>query len=268
MARRLAAGLALLALVALASMSEFGGDQTLSATELALVVMALAAGAALAIGIGTVAYAGGYAIFGGIGANKRRTNLIAALVIAAVLAALIAAVVALHAEVPHPIENAPAEPSPGSPRGATDDRPAIAAALVAGGALLAILIVGAGVVILARRRARSAPTVGEDETIISALEESLDDLRRERDVRRAIIACYARMERALDRAGSARRLAETPFEYLVRVLERITANGPAARALTELFERAKFSVEPMGEEEKQQAIEALELLRAEVSRPL
>jgi hypothetical protein len=76
------------------------------------------------------------------------------------------------------------------------------------------------------------------------------------------------MERALERAGSARRPAEAPFEYLVRVLERIAANGRDARALTELFERAKFSIEPMGEREKQQAIGALELLRAEVSRPL
>jgi uncharacterized protein with PIN domain len=76
------------------------------------------------------------------------------------------------------------------------------------------------------------------------------------------------MERALERAGSARRPAEAPFEYLVRVLERITANGRAARILTELFERAKFSVEPMGERDKQEAIGALELLRAELSQPL
>jgi len=103
---------------------------------------------------------------------------------------------------------------------------------------------------------------------MQAVEGSLDDLRRERDVRRAIIACYARMERALGRAGSARRPAEAPFEYLVRILERVTANSRAARALTELFERAKFSTEPMGEREKQEAIAALEQLRAEVSAPL
>jgi hypothetical protein len=34
--------------------------------------------------------------------------------------------------------------------------------------------------------------------------------------------------------------------------------------LTELFERAKFSIEPMGPQEKEQAIAALEKLRTEV----
>jgi Domain of unknown function (DUF4129) len=123
---------------------------------------------------------------------------------------------------------------------------------------------------VAQRRRRASVDCDEDEgeVVMQALDESLDDLRRERDVRRAIIACYARMERALERAGNARRSAEAPFEYLVRVLERIAANSRAARALTELFERAKFSVEPMGEREKQEAIEALEVLRAEVSQPL
>jgi hypothetical protein len=76
------------------------------------------------------------------------------------------------------------------------------------------------------------------------------------------------MERSLERAGSARRPAEAPFEFFIRVLERITANGRAARALTELFERAKFGAEPLGEREKRQAIGALELLRGEVRRPL
>jgi hypothetical protein len=269
MAPRLAAALALLALVGLASTSEFGGDQTLSATELALVVMALAAGAALAIGVGTVAYGGGYAIFGG---NRLRTKLIAALLATAFLAALLALIVAsidgvtgqiTTNTVPVPHENGGSR----LPRGSDDDA-TLAAALIAGGALLAALIVGVVMLLLARRRTTAEPMGDEEEAVIEAIDESLDDLRGERDVRRAIVACYARMELALERAGSARRPAEAPFEYLVRILERITANGPAARALTELFERAKFSVDPMGEREKEQAIGALELLRAEVSRPL
>jgi hypothetical protein len=142
--------------------------------------------------------------------------------------------------------------------------------VVAGASLLVVVLVllAAGVLGARRRRSTDSSLSRTEEAMIYALDQSLDDLRGESDVRRAIIACYARMERALERAGSARRPAEAPFEYLVRVLERITAHGRAARALTELFERAKFSVEPMGEREKEQAIGALELLRAEVSRPL
>jgi hypothetical protein len=137
---------------------------------------------------------------------------------------------------------------------------------VAGSSLLVLLVGGVALAIVARRR-RSARS-GEDgvegaDVVVEALVESIYDLRGERDVRRAIVACYARMERAFAGSGSARRPHEAPFEYLARVLERIAA-GPG-RSLTELFERAKFSVEPMGAQEKEQAIAALERLRREAS---
>jgi Domain of unknown function (DUF4129) len=266
----MAAAIALLAVVGLASTAQFDSGEALSSGELAVVVVLVGAVAMLVIGVGTVAVGSGYAIFE---ANRRR--LIAALLVTAFLAAAIALLLA------------PVDAPPNGGAGATTERStdtrgddyfrlgdnafgAIAAALIAGVALLAAALVVLGAVGAAQRRRRAAVDGDEDEgeAVMQALDESLDDLRRERDVRRAIIACYARMERALERAGNARRPAEAPFEYLVRVLERITANGRAARALTELFERAKFSVEPMGEREKQEAIGALELLRAEVSQPL
>jgi len=53
------------------------------------------------------------------------------------------------------------------------------------------------------------------------------------------------------------------LEFLRRVLERV-AREPG-QVLTELFERARFSVEPMGEREKLSAIGALEKLRARVA---
>ena len=128
-------------------------------------------------------------------------------------------------------------------------------------ALIVVLAVVAAIVARRSRRRVSAP-VEEEDPVVQALDESLDDLRRERDVRRAIVACYARMERALAGAGRGRRAHETPLEFLQRVLERV-AHEPG-QVLTELFERARFSVEPMGESEKRSAIAALEQLRAEV----
>jgi hypothetical protein len=132
-----------------------------------------------------------------------------------------------------------------------------------GGTLLAILI-GAVVLAVVMRRLRvvGAADAGED-VVLQAVDESLDDLRRERDVRRAIIACYARMERAFERSGSPRRPHEAPFEFLARVLEGV-AREPGL-VLTELFERAKYSVEPMEETDKERAISALEQLRTELA---
>jgi hypothetical protein len=138
-------------------------------------------------------------------------------------------------------------------------------ALVAGGALGALIVGGALLAVAVRRSRRKASSeVAEQDTdVLRALDESLDDLRGERDVRRAIVACYARMEQALANAGRGRRAHETPLEFLRRVLERV-AHEPG-QVLTELFERARFSVEPMGESDKRSAIAALEQLRGRVA---
>lgn len=140
-------------------------------------------------------------------------------------------------------------------------------AVVAGSAVV-VLLAGAVMLAFVVRRSRRGVSVAvgkEDAAVLeAALDDSLDDLRQERDVRRAIVACYARMERALASSGRARRAHETPLEFLRRVLERV-AHEPGL-VLTELFERARFSVEPMGESDKRSAIDALEALRARVAR--
>ena len=93
------------------------------------------------------------------------------------------------------------------------------------------------------------------------MDESLDDLRAEPDPRRAVIAAYARLERVLAAHGLPRNPAEAPLEYLGRMLTELSVSDRAARALTELFERAKFSQHAVGSEMKEQAIEALETVR-------
>jgi hypothetical protein len=93
------------------------------------------------------------------------------------------------------------------------------------------------------------------------LDEGVDDLLAEPDPRRAVIAAYARMERALAAHGLPRRKAEAPLEYLARVLLELRASESAVRDLTALFERAKFSRHPVGPEMKGQAIAALVSVR-------
>jgi hypothetical protein len=82
-----------------------------------------------------------------------------------------------------------------------------------------------------------------------------------------VLAAYARMEAALATVGLARRPSDAPREYLTR-LEAALGGGrvPAAR-LTELFERARFSPHPVGEDLRRDAIGALESLRAELEAP-
>ena len=115
----------------------------------------------------------------------------------------------------------------------------------------------------ARKRARGE-LVGEDRLateLAAAVDESLDDLRAEPDPRRAVIAAYARLERVLAAHRLPRRPAEAPLEYLARMLADLSVSPKAARRLTDLFERAKFSQHAVGTEMKEEAIWALETVR-------
>jgi Domain of unknown function (DUF4129) len=132
------------------------------------------------------------------------------------------------------------------------------------------LVGGAGVFLLATRRTRRVPRpwrLRSQEAVSLALDESLDDLRNEPDLRRAIIAAYARMERALAQAGTPRLPAEAPMEYLQRALRDLDTSAGAMRRLTDLFEWAKFSQHEPEARMRDEAIDALVALRDELNRP-
>jgi uncharacterized protein DUF4129 len=125
--------------------------------------------------------------------------------------------------------------------------------------------IGGSMMLVTYRRMRE-----EDEaepmrvTLAEVLSETLDDLVREPDPRKAVIGAYAKMERTLAARGFARHDAEAPDEYLARILEVVGASGHSARRLTRLFERARFSEHEIDQAMKDDAIEALTGLRADL----
>ena len=136
-------------------------------------------------------------------------------------------------------------------------------------AVFLALVGGTGVLLYANRRARRAPRpwrFGRNEEIAQALDESIDDLRNDPDLRRAIIAAYARMEQALARAGVARAPSEAPFEYMERALRSLDTSADAAQRLTGLFEWAKFSHHDPEPAMRDDAIAALVAVRDELAR--
>jgi hypothetical protein len=163
----------------------------------------------------------------------------------------------LHKLVPHPEHAKPATPLPH----ATSHFRWLPASLV-GAFFLAVLLFAAWAKAHDRVRAEDAREAAEE--IAEALDDSVDDLRAEPDARRAIIAAYARMERALGAVGVRREPSEAPLEYLARALEGLRASGVSVRRLTELFRVAKFSAHPLGPEDKERAIEALVTVRDEL----
>ena len=96
------------------------------------------------------------------------------------------------------------------------------------------------------------------------LADTVDDLRSEPDPRRAVIAAYARLERALAAAGHPRVQSDAPGEYLGRVLRDADVTPAAVARLTTLFAAAKFSQHEVGEEMRIEAIEALEEVREDL----
>ena len=117
------------------------------------------------------------------------------------------------------------------------------------------------------KRARGCGVAGRGEAVLAALDESLDDLRNDPDLRRAIVAAYARMEHALARAGLPRHPAEAPFEYVERALGSLETSAESVRRLTGLFEWAKFSQHEPEPEMRDEAIAALVAVRDELRKP-
>jgi hypothetical protein len=138
-------------------------------------------------------------------------------------------------------------------------------ALVLGSVLLGILVT-AGAAMGYGRRNREA--LDEEAQLARALDEvlsdSLDDLRAERDPRKAVIRAYARMEKTFAAYGVPREEHETPLEYVARVLDSLRVSSFAVRRLVKLFERAKFSPHTIESSMKDDAIEALAGLRVEL----
>jgi Domain of unknown function (DUF4129) len=132
-----------------------------------------------------------------------------------------------------------------------------------------ILGIGGAMVLLAARRHRELLAATPIRvTLAEVLDETLDDLRNEEDPRKAVIGAYANMERTLAARGVPRRESEAPTEYLTRILDVVSASGHSVRRLTRLFSRARYSPHEIDAQMKEEAIDALTGLRAELQAGL
>ena len=138
-----------------------------------------------------------------------------------------------------------------------------------GGAFVVALIGSAYAARLLMRNAHEPELpVDPAEAVAAILDDTLQDLYDERDPRRAVVAAYSRMERALAAHGLPRQESEAPAEYLERALEELSASASSASRLTRLFEWARFSDHPVEPGMKTEAIQALEAVRDELTAPL
>lgn len=154
----------------------------------------------------------------------------------------------------------PPVPGQSQTREAGADLPAVGATIVLVATFAAVWLVSGP----RRHPVEADAGVDADDPLAGLRAVGLDELRREPDPRRAVIRAYAAMAALLDGSGLPRLPAETPFEYLDRVLVALGSSATAAHRLTVLFEQAKFSHHPITAGFKDEAIAAVQALRAEV----
>jgi hypothetical protein len=161
--------------------------------------------------------------------------------------------------------------------GQTSDRPSVTPVVpptgtetATGGTYLAAWIaiaLTAGLLgVLMARRHRTVPVALPEppESRAVILDEGLGALLAEADPRRAVIAAYVAMERAMARQGWARRVYEAPKEYLARVLDVAPERAGDLDRLVRLYEVARFSEHEVTAPMRDVAVAAVRGLRADL----
>lgn len=87
------------------------------------------------------------------------------------------------------------------------------------------------------------------------------------DPRSRIIQVYAALETALANAGYERRSSETPLELAMRISDDLPGASQATVELTRLFVLARFSVHPITEGMRDEAITALDAVLGSLQAP-
>src|SRR5215210_546460 len=204
------------------------------------------------------------------GGSRQRRQLVGLLAVC--LLAIPAAFVVRHfTHYDSPLQQTPATTTPAAPgRDApARQRPEAEFQWLPALVLASLLLAGGGGAIALVFWKRHAGEAWKQEASLAAaldevLADTLDDLRAERDPRRAVIRVYARMEQTFAAYDVARDPAETPHEYVDRALDRLGVSTSSTRRVTALYERAKFSPHAIDAPMKDDAIDALAALRAEL----
>lgn len=190
-------------------------------------------------------------------------RLVLALLPFLVLAFLIVAARRLAGADRQPPGLSPIGPVVADGSGATGDASLLLACLVV--ALAGFLVTA---VLLRRPRPAVLVPTAPRESIAAILDEGLGALLAEHDPRKAVIAAYVAMERAMARRGLARRPHEAPTEYLARVLGVAPGSAQDLDELVGLYEFARFSEHTVTLAMRDAAVDSVRRLRAELAEPV
>lgn len=102
--------------------------------------------------------------------------------------------------------------------------------------------------------------------VVAAVDAGLEDLSAEDgDPRRAVIACWVRLERAAAAAGVPRRPGDTSTDLVTRLLSGRALTPQVLAGFATVYREARYATHAVDDRMRQQAISALRRLRAELA---
>jgi hypothetical protein len=151
--------------------------------------------------------------------------------------------------------------------------PAVLVLLAVVGAVLIVLLIWALVRDQLRRRSRLGavrPALRTEartaEDLVAALDAGLLDLSdTDRDPRRAVIACWVRLEQAAADAGTPRHPGDTPTDLVGRLLAEQRVDAGVLAALAEVYREARYATHTVDDRMRGQARTALQRLRTDLA---
>ena len=152
--------------------------------------------------------------------------------------------------------------------------PVIIAVGVLVGIVLLMVLLGAVVHTGSRFRRRSlrvrAPAkpgssdVGAE--VVAALDAGLQQLdETDSDPRRAVIACWVRLEGAASAAGTRRQPGDTSTDLVLRLLTGHSLSAPVLTGFADVYRQARYASHEVDERMREQAKAALGRLREELT---
>lgn len=144
------------------------------------------------------------------------------------------------------------------------------------GLFLATLVAGLAWYALRVRMRRRTPDEDDDddegapahtaEDVVAALDAVLVELSdADRDPRRAVIACWVRLEQAAAAAGTPRHPGDTPTDLVSRLLRAHRVSADVLATFADVYREARYATHVVDEAMRNQARSALRRLRAELA---
>jgi hypothetical protein len=102
--------------------------------------------------------------------------------------------------------------------------------------------------------------------VVAALDAGLIDLSDiDLDPRRAVIACWVRLEQVAAAAGTPRQPSDTPADLVTRLLSGHYVDAASLSGFAAIYREARYATHVVDEQMRGQARAALERLRAELT---